>query len=92
MNGETAPFGPAHNNPGGESGTLLRTIVERIESLEEERSALVADIREVYSEAKVDGFDVKALRQVIRLRKIEAADRQKQEAILDTYKLALGML
>jgi len=69
----------------------LRSFIERIERLEEERAALTADIREVYSEAKGHGFDTKIMRQVVRLRKLDTADRQEQEAILDLYKSALGM-
>jgi len=69
----------------------LRSFVERIERLEEERTALTADIREVYSEAKGQGFDTKIMRQVVRMRKLDTADRQEQEAILDLYLGALGM-
>jgi uncharacterized protein (UPF0335 family) len=69
----------------------LKSLIERIERLEEEKAALTADIREVYAEAKGHGFDVKIIRQVIRMRKIETADRQEQEAILDLYLSALGM-
>ena len=69
----------------------LRSFVDRIERLEEERSALTADIREVYSEAKGTGFDVKIMRQVVRLRKLDTADRQEQDAVLDLYLSALGM-
>ena len=69
----------------------LRSFVERIERLEEEKKALADDIREVYSEAKGTGFDTKVMRQVVRLRKMESADRQEQEAILDLYLNALGM-
>jgi uncharacterized protein (UPF0335 family) len=69
----------------------LRSLVERIERLEEEKSALSADIREVYAEAKGVGFDTKIMRQVVRLRKLDRADRQEQEAILDLYLAALGM-
>ncbi|HTO41945.1 MAG TPA: DUF2312 domain-containing protein [Rhizomicrobium sp.] len=69
----------------------LRSFIERIERLEEERAALSADIKEVYSEAKGTGFDTKAMRAVIRLRKLDTADRQEQEAILDLYLSALGM-
>lgn len=79
---------------GGTAGFAvehLRSFVERVERLEEEKSALTADIREVYSEAKGQGFDTKILRQVVRLRKIDRADRQEQEAILDLYLSALGM-
>jgi uncharacterized protein (UPF0335 family) len=69
----------------------LRSLIERVERLEEERAALTADIREVYSEAKGNGFDTKILRQVVRLRRLDRADRQEQEAILDLYMSALGM-
>jgi uncharacterized protein (UPF0335 family) len=69
----------------------LRSFVDRIERLEEERAALGADIREVYSEAKGEGFDTKTLRQVVRLRKLDKADFQEREAMLDLYLGALGM-
>jgi uncharacterized protein (UPF0335 family) len=70
----------------------LKAIVERIERLEEEKQALAGDIREVYAEAKGNGFDTKTLRQVIRLRKQDSAERQEQEALLDLYLNALGMI
>ncbi|MDD9910345.1 MAG: DUF2312 domain-containing protein [Ahrensia sp.] len=70
----------------------LRSIVERIERLEEEKKAIADDIRDVYAEAKANGFDVKTLRQVVRLRKVEVAERQEQEAMLDLYLSALGMI
>ena len=70
----------------------LRTIVARIERLEEEKAALATDLREVYAEAKGNGFDVKALRAVVRLRKQDVDERKEQEAILETYLQALGML
>lgn len=76
---------------GGVSGERLKSFVERIERLEEEKAALAGDIREVYSEAKGTGFDVKVLRQIIRLRKLDKADRQEQEALLETYMRALEM-
>ncbi|HEY2446847.1 MAG TPA: GapR family DNA-binding domain-containing protein [Rhizomicrobium sp.] len=69
----------------------LKSLVERVERLEEEKAALTADIREVYSEAKGQGFDTKIMRQVVRLRRLDRADRQEQEAILDLYLGALGM-
>lgn len=69
----------------------LRSFVERIERLEEEKQALTNDIREVYSEAKGAGFDVKVLRHVVRLRKMDANDRSQMEAVLDVYKRALDM-
>jgi uncharacterized protein (UPF0335 family) len=70
----------------------LKAFVERIERLEEEKKALADDIRDVYAEAKANGFDTKALRQVVRLRKIDVEERKEQEAILETYLQALGML
>ena len=69
----------------------LRTIVARIERLEEEKAALAADLREVYAEAKGNGFDLKALRTVIRLRKQDENKRREEEAVLTTYLHALGM-
>lgn len=69
----------------------LRSFVDRVERLEEERSALTADIREVFSEAKGTGFDTKIMRQVVRMRKLDKADFQEQDAILDLYLTALGM-
>lgn len=76
---------------GGIAPQQLRSFVERIERLEEEKQALMTDIKEVYAEAKGNGFDTKILRQVVRLRKMETADRQEQEAILELYLSALGM-
>ncbi len=69
----------------------LKSLVERIERLEEERAALTADIREVYAEAKGNGFDTKIMRQVVRMRRLDRAERQELEAILDLYLSALGM-
>ena len=69
----------------------LRTIVARIERLEEEKAALASDLREVYAEAKGNGFDVKALRAVIRMRKQDETKRREEEAVLTTYLHALGM-
>ncbi len=77
--------------PGGIAAQRLRAFIERIERLEEEKAALAADIREVYAEAKGDGFDAKTMRQVVRLRKLESAERQEQQALLDLYKAALGL-
>ena len=67
-------------------------LLERIERLEEEKSALAADIREIYSEAKGTGFDAKVLRQVVRLRSMDTSDRHEQEQLLDLYKQALDIL
>lgn len=85
--GELPPRG--HN---GIAADQLRSIIERVENLEEEKSALSADIRDVFAEAKGNGFDVKTVRQIIKLRKMDAADREEAEHLLDTYKHALGML
>lgn len=70
----------------------LRAFIERIERLEEEKKSISDDIRDVYAEAKGNGYDVKVMRQIVRLRKQEAHERQEQEAILDLYKHALGMI
>jgi uncharacterized protein (UPF0335 family) len=70
----------------------LRSIVERIERLEEEKKAIADDIRDVYGEAKGNGFDTKVLRQVVSLRKKDVSERQEQDAIRDLYLSALGML
>jgi uncharacterized protein (UPF0335 family) len=69
----------------------LKSIIERIERLEEEKKAIASDIGDIYSESKSGGYDVKALRTIIRLRKQSPDDRAAQEAVLDTYKTALGM-
>lgn len=76
---------------GGVAADRLRSFVERIERLEEERTALGADIREVYAEAKGVGFDTKIMRQVIKLRRMDQSDRQEQEHLLELYKRALGI-
>lgn len=70
----------------------LKAFVERIERLEEDKKTISEDIREVYAESKGNGFDVKALRAVIRLRKLEPTERNEEQLILETYMNALGML
>jgi len=70
----------------------LKAFVERVERLEEEKKAISDDIRDVYAEAKGNGFDVRALRTVVRLRKQDVNERREQEAVLETYLHALGML
>ena len=70
----------------------LKSIIERIERLEEEKKTISDDIRDVYAESKGNGFDVKALRTIIRLRKQDPNERQEQETILETYMQALGMI
>jgi uncharacterized protein (UPF0335 family) len=77
---------------GGIAGERLKSFIERIERLEEEKRALAEDIKEVFAEAKGVGFDVKTMRQIIKLRKMDQDDLDEQEALLDTYKRALGML
>ena len=76
---------------GGVAGDRLRSFIERIERLEEERRALGEDIKEVYSEAKSAGFDLPTMRAVIRMRKLDPDDRDEKQALLDTYMNALGM-
>jgi len=70
----------------------LKSVIERVERLEEERKTISDDIRDVYAEAKGNGFDVKALRTIVRLRKQDANERREHETILETYMQALGML
>jgi len=76
---------------GGIAADRLRSIIERIERLEEERKALASDIKDIYAEAKSAGFDTKVIRQVISIRKKEPAEVEEQETLLDLYKRALGM-
>ena len=76
---------------GGIAVDRLRSLIERIERLEEEKAALGSDIRDIYAEAKSAGFDVKIMRAVIKLRKMNAADRDEQESLLETYKKALDI-
>ncbi len=77
---------------GGIAGERLRSFIERIERLEEEKRTLAEDIKEVYAEAKGNGFDTKIMRQLIRLRRMDKDDLDEQEALIDVYKRALGML
>lgn len=89
-----------HNNPpkgkkpkpGGIAVDQLKSVIARVESLEEEKTGISADIRDVFAEAKGSGFDVKAIRDIIKIRKMDASEREEQETILDTYKRALGMV
>ncbi|MEL6113360.1 MAG: DUF2312 domain-containing protein [Pseudomonadota bacterium] len=75
---------------GGVAADRLRSFIERVENLEEEKTNIMNDIKEVFAEAKGEGYDVKILRQIIRLRKMDRAERQEQEALLDLYLSALG--
>lgn len=76
---------------GGIAVDRLRSIIERIERLEEERKGLSEDIKDIYAETKGAGFDVKVVRQVVRIRKQEPADVEEMETLLDVYRRALGM-
>ena len=69
----------------------LRSLVERVEHLEEEKKALSSDIKDIFAEAKSAGFDVKIMREIIRLRRMNAADRDEREYLLDLYKKAIGL-
>jgi uncharacterized protein (UPF0335 family) len=89
----TPPPAPVEedNDVGGIAADRLRSIVERIERLEEEKKALSDDIKDIYAEGKSAGFDVKVLRQLIRVRKMEPAEFEEQQTLLDLYLRALGM-
>ncbi len=77
---------------GGIAGDRLRGFIERVERLEEEKRELLEQIREVYAEAKADGFDVKVMRQLVRLRRMKPQERGEQEELLELYKSAIGMV
>ena len=77
---------------GGVAAGQIKSIVERVERLEEEKAAIAGDIKEIFAEAKSNGYDTKILKMIVRMRKQDTADRQEQEAILDLYLHALGML
>jgi uncharacterized protein (UPF0335 family) len=77
---------------GGIAGERLKSFIERVERLEEEKRALAEDIKEVYAEAKGVGFDIKIMRQIIKIRKMDQDDLDEQETLLDVYKRALGMI
>lgn len=76
---------------GGISADRLRSVIERIERLEEERKALSGDIKDIFTEAKSAGFDVKVVRQLIKIRKMEPSEVEEQETLLDIYRRAIGM-
>lgn len=79
-------------NSGNITASHLRQYIERIEKLEEEKADLASDIKDVYAEAKGNGFDVKTMRQIVKLRKMDKNERDEQETLLDLYKAALGMI
>ena len=83
-----------HNSKrvGGVAVDQLKSIISRVEKLSEERDGISGDIRDVFAEAKGNGFDVKALRTILKMRKMDASEREEQENILDVYLNALGML
>ena len=85
-------MGKGHNFYGGLSAEHLRQFIERLERLDEEKKNISADMKEVFSEAKGHGFDVKTIRQILKIRKTEANELEEQEYLLDTYKRALGMM
>ena len=76
---------------GGIAVERLRSIIERVENLEEDKAGILSDIRDIYAEAKSAGFDTKAIRAVIKLRKMNAADRDEQELLVETYRKALNI-
>lgn len=76
---------------GGIDSTRLLSLIERIEHLEEEKSAITSDINDIYAEAKGAGFDTKIMREIIKLRKMNAADRDEKEFLLETYRKALDI-
>jgi uncharacterized protein (UPF0335 family) len=80
------------DGPAGVTADQLKQFVERIERLEEEKKTIADDIKDVYAEAKATGYDTKILKQVIRIRKQDKAEREEQEALLDLYLSALGMI
>jgi len=79
------------NDIGGIAVERLRSLVERVEHLEEEKKALSSDIKDIFAEAKSAGFDVKIMREIIRLRRMNAADRDEREYLLDLYKKAIDL-
>ncbi|MCM1324230.1 MAG: DUF2312 domain-containing protein [Acetobacter sp.] len=81
----------SENEVGGIDSTRLNSLIERIERLEEEKKGISSDIRDIYAEAKGVGFDVKIMKTIIKLRKMNQADRDEQEFLLDTYRKALNV-
>lgn len=86
-----APVAEKDTEVGGIAVERLRSLIERIERLEEEKAAIGSDIRDIFAEAKSAGFDVKIMRTIIKLRKMNAADRDEQEFLLETYRKALDI-
>lgn len=88
---DTQSGGGEARDVGGVAGQRLRSFIERIETLEEEKKALAEDIKEIYAEAKGTGFDVKTIRKIVGLRKIDLEKRREADELLDLYKAAIGM-
>lgn len=88
----TKPAEKGHNRAGGIAVEQLKSIIGRVEKLEEEKAGISADIRDVFAEAKGNGFDTVALRTIIKMRKMDTSEREERETVLDTYLHALGML
>lgn len=86
------PAPKGHNRSGHLAVDQLKAIIGRVENLEEEKSVLTADIRDVYAEAKGNGFDVKTIRAIIRIRGMDAQAVEEAEHLFDTYRIALGMI
>ena len=91
MQTETATTTTASTRRGGIAADQLRSIVERVERIEEERAGLASDIRDVFAEARGNGFDVKTIRRILKLRRMDASDREEAESLLELYGKALGM-
>jgi uncharacterized protein (UPF0335 family) len=83
---------PETSDVGGVAGARLLSFMERVERLEEEKAALMEDIKEVYAEAKGVGYDVKTIRKIVALRKMDGDARRESEELLDLYKAAVGLL
>jgi len=89
----TETAGPGHNSePATFAEAQLKSIIERVERLDAEKAGIAADIRDIFTEAKGNGFDVKALRTILRMRKVDEAERQEAETVLESYMQALGMV
>lgn len=88
----TSDFPKNHNRVGGVAADQLKSIIARVEKLEEEKAAIAEDIKEIFAEAKGNGFCTKTIKQILKLRKKDEKEREEEETLLDTYLNALGML
>ena len=91
MNDTASAIPPVTSEAATTTDQRLRLLIERVERLEAEKKGIADDIRDVYAEAKATGYDAKIMRQIVRLRKMEANDRREMEMVLETYKAALGL-